>query len=394
MKILMIHSNFNQRNILKQPWRVTYELSQHLVKLGHKVTIFTDVNDKVEFKDVLVEVKCVSYERLRSKIKLIKPVLSTLFYSLYFGNSFSGIYLGRLEDIRLPLVLYISSAHYSFSELRCLSLKELASHRLHLCFSLPPLRYVVRLLNKDPISRIVVPNNFLKERLVKCGVNGQKILVFPISFNARDYLEGESNIVNVKERLGFYSEEFIITYLGSPLTIRGTDTLIKATYLLNKWLKRFRVILLLRVDSKEEVREEIFLRSLIKKLNLSSRFFVTSGILSRERVKEYIHASDVIVLPFKIVQSEPPLSVLESMAFGKPVVTTKTCGLPELISNGKGMLVEPNNPRDLALAIYQLHHDPERRDEIGKKAREFMLKQPDWASVTRMYEHLFKSLLT
>ncbi len=390
----MLHSNFSQQSVLKQPWRVTYELSQHLAKLGYKVVIFTDVNDKVEFKEALVEVKSVNYEQLRFKIKQIKSLLEDFDILLYFGNSLSGIYMCRLKDIRPPLVLYISSAHYSFSELRCLSPRELGSHWLHLSFSLPPLRYVIRLLNKDLISRIVVPNNFLKERLVKCGVSEQKILVIPVAFNAREFLGSENNLINTKERLGLSSEEFIVTYLGSPLTIRGTDTLIKAIYLLNKWLKKFRVLLLLRVNSEEEVREEIFLRSLIRKFNVSSRFFVTSGILNRERIKEYIYASDVIALPFKIVQSEPPISVLESMALGKPIVTTKTCGLPELIGNDKGILVEPDSPKDLALAIYQLHHDPERRNEIGKKAREFMLKQPDRASVTRLYEHLFKSLLT
>jgi glycosyltransferase involved in cell wall biosynthesis len=396
MKILMIHSNFSQQNILKQPWKVTYELSQYLAKRGHEVVIFTDVIGKVEFRNTLVEVKCVNHEHLCSKIRLIKPLIKGKNFDvlLYFGNSLSGIYLNGLKGIHLPLVLHISSVHYSFSELRYLSLKELASHSLHLCLSLPPLSYVVHLLNKDPISIIVVPNNFLKERLVEYGVNEHKILVLPVGFNVKEYIEDEDSFVNSKEKLCFPSEEFIITYLGSPSTIRGTDTLIKATYLLNKWFKRFKVLLLLRVDSKEEIREENFLRSLIKMLNLSSKFFVNSGILSREKIKEYIYASDVVALPFKIVQSEPPLSILESMALGKPVITTKTCGLPELIGNDRGVLVEPDNPKDLALAIYRLYQDPEERSEIGKKAREFALKQPDWASVTRLYERLFKNLLT
>ena len=390
----MIHSNFSQQNILKQPWKVTYELSQHLAKRGHKVVIFTDVIDKVEIQRGLVEVKYVNYEHLRSKIKLIEPLIKDFDILLYFGNSLSGIYLNGLKGIRLPLVLYISSAHYSFSELQCLSLKELAPHLLHLCFLLPPLRYVVRLLNKDSISIIVVPNNFLKERLIKYGVNEHKILVFPIGFNTKEYLEGESNLVNSREKLGFSSEEFIITYLGSPLTIRGTDTLIKAIYLLNKWLEKFKILLLLRVDSKEEIREEIFLRSLIKKLNLSSKFFINSGILSHERIKEYIYASDVIALPFKIVQSEPPLSILESMALSKPIVTTKTCGLPELIGDDKGVLVKPNSPKDLALAIYELARDPQRRVSIGQNARSFALKMPDWEFITGLYERLFEYLVS
>jgi glycosyltransferase involved in cell wall biosynthesis len=392
MKILMVHSNFSQQNTVKQPWRVTYELSQQLAKRGHEVVILTDVSDKVEFRDI--SVKYVNHGHLRSRAKLIKPLIKDFDVLLYFGNSLSGIYLNGLKDVHLPLVLYISSAHYSFSELRCLSLKELAEHSLHLCFSLPPLSYVVRLLNKDPISMIVVPNNFLKERLTEYGVNEHKILIFPVGFNTKEYLEGENSFVNSRERQGFSSEEFIVTYLGSPLTIRGTDTLIKATQLLNKWIKRFRVLLLLRVDSKKEAKEEIFLRSLIKKLNLSDKFFVTSGILSHERIKKYIYASDVIALPFKIVQSEPPLSILESMALGKPIVTTKICGLPELIGNDKGVLVEPNNPKDLALAICQLYHDPEKRGEIGRKAREFMLNQPDWTSITRLYESFFQKLVT
>jgi len=259
-------------------------------------------------------------------------------------------------------------------------------------FSIPPLSYAVRLLNGPVISAIIVPNNALKKSLVKYGVNEEKIYVFPVSFDSKEFMPELYDVPRIRKELGLPVEEFVITYLGSPLTIRGTDTLIKAAQSLKRQLKKFRILILSRTESLSEKNEEKYLLSLINKFDLSERVHLVSGVLSPNVVKKYVAASDIITLPFKIVQSEPPLAILESMALGKPVITTTTCGLPELITPDRGRFVKTNDPKGLALAIHELAQDRKRRAEMGRKAKDFTLKLPDWNSVAKLYEHLFVTL--
>jgi glycosyltransferase involved in cell wall biosynthesis len=65
-----------------------------------------------------------------------------------------------------------------------------------------------------------------------------------------------------------------------------------------------------------------------------------------------------------------PLSVIEAMAAGLPVVATRVGGVPEIVEHGKtGLLVPPQNQRALADALRTLAADPSRRREMGAAGR-------------------------
>jgi len=75
-----------------------------------------------------------------------------------------------------------------------------------------------------------------------------------------------------------------------------------------------------------------------------------------------------------------PIRILEAMACAKPVVATNVCAIPEAIpSPQEGVLVPPKSSEALAEAISDLLSNPERRTQIGRRARQRVVERFDWA---------------
>ena len=82
---------------------------------------------------------------------------------------------------------------------------------------------------------------------------------------------------------------------------------------------------------------------------------------------ERMRSADVLVLPSRA--DAAPLAVLEGMAAGLPVVSTNVAAIPELVGDA-GLLVPPRDPAALAGAVSQLVSDRQRREWLGRRARE------------------------
>ena len=112
------------------------------------------------------------------------------------------------------------------------------------------------------------------------------------------------------------------------------------------------------------------MRNLVDILHISNCVFLkdhTSMYL------DYINCTDIVVLSSLVEGCSN--SILEAMAFGKPVVATEVGGNPELIIDRKtGLLVPPQNPEKLAEAIIYLINDTKKRISFGKAGKERVIK--------------------
>ena len=94
-------------------------------------------------------------------------------------------------------------------------------------------------------------------------------------------------------------------------------------------------------------------------------------MLPHDQFFKLIRESKIVVIPLKDVPRAGGQSVLlESFAAGKPVIATGTAGMKDYIEDGKtGILVKPNSPKELKLAISSLLENENLRKYLGRNAR-------------------------
>ena len=182
-------------------------------------------------------------------------------------------------------------------------------------------------------------------------------------------------------------DTFVIGSIGRLTPVKDQRTLIAAFAGLRERIPNhfpaLRLVLLGDGPEAERLREQV----------------ATAGIEAqtwmpgnRNDIAEQLQQLDLFVLPS--LAEGIPVTVLEAMATGLPVVASRVGGLPELIDHGvTGTLLEPGNPDALSAILAAYVEDPERARREGARARERV--EPTF-SLPRMidaYANLYRSLL-
>lgn len=94
------------------------------------------------------------------------------------------------------------------------------------------------------------------------------------------------------------------------------------------------------------------------------------GYIAGDALTAMIDRASVVVVPSEWYEN-CPMSVLEAMAYGKPVVGSRMGGIPELVEDGKtGLLYEAGNVSELASTLDRLMASPDLRRQMGAAARQ------------------------
>jgi glycosyltransferase involved in cell wall biosynthesis len=116
------------------------------------------------------------------------------------------------------------------------------------------------------------------------------------------------------------------------------------------------------------------------------------GHLSEAQLLEVYEQTSILLLTSEIETS--PMAVTQAMAAGKAVVAKAVGGVPFLIDDGRtGLLVEPNNPQQIADAIVRLAQDHDLRQRVGQAARQEALERFEAKAVAEKTYMVYQSIL-
>jgi glycosyltransferase involved in cell wall biosynthesis len=145
---------------------------------------------------------------------------------------------------------------------------------------------------------------------------------------------------------------------------KGLHFLIDALKIVSEEFPNVKVV----VKGSSNKKYEMFLKELVKKYGLQPNIAFL-GFSPYAEISRYIACADLFVLPS--ISEGTPVSVLEAMATGIPVVSTRVGGIPELIKDDyNGLLVQPGDTKALAEAIIRILSDKSLANRLSKTALE------------------------
>ena len=167
--------------------------------------------------------------------------------------------------------------------------------------------------------------------------------------------------------------------VGTLYYIKNHKYLIECFYEVHKANPKTKLIIV----GDGELREE--LDALIRKLNLEN---AVSLVGNQNDVAPYLKRSDIYVSS-SLVEGLP-LSVLEGMACGLPVISNKVGGIPDIVNEGKnGLLIELDDRKAFIEAMLSLSNDEAKRKAFGKESRDIVCSYWSLEQCVKGYEKLY-----
>lgn len=369
-----------------------------MISKGIRVTILSDrgkgqsSHEKVDGLEILHVDKLMWLPLIRKKriVKLLEESKPDII--VWCGRPLGSLVLAKLACTKKPLIWIVESGVHNLRHLLRLSWREISSkhHGFFineiLNFAFP--RFLLRIsANSSAIRSILVPSSYMKSWLLKAGVLPHKLVI--IESGLEEYYKDTQFCSKMERKIKRgYQGDFVVTYMGSPCTLRGSDVVIRGIReVLDQRNFTLTCFLLSRgsigTDLDHLRSEEKYLERLIDKLKLKNNVKIVSGLLSREELVRYLQLSNVITLPFKLLQSEIPLSVIEAMSLGKIIVTTRIRTLKQIVGEDRGILIEASDPHQLAEAILRIVDGDLDLATIEANARKFALSIPSWTDAAQ-----------
>jgi glycosyltransferase involved in cell wall biosynthesis len=190
------------------------------------------------------------------------------------------------------------------------------------------------------------------------------------------------NPIEVKEIVRKDNEKINILFLGRLCEAKGVYDILEAT----KITQNNNFIINLYGDGN--INE---FKTIIKNNNIEDKILIKDWISGEEKDIVF-EQSDIYLLPSH--HEGLPMSILEAMAYGLPIISTPVGGIPDAVEDGvNGFLIQPGDSHALAEKIDILVNNKELREKMGQESYRIAKEKFDIKTITKQLHNIYNQLI-
>jgi glycosyltransferase involved in cell wall biosynthesis len=224
----------------------------------------------------------------------------------------------------------------------------------------------------------------------KYHLHGKKIGIWSSAVSKQMFLElnKQTDTLHKKD-----ADSFILIYHGTYAPTRGIENLIRSIGELADPLKNN--IKLFLIGMPQHKTKDLTL--LCEDLKITKQVEIIS-LVENTKIPFYIQASDVGIIPLPPDKEwwrvSVPLKSLEYLALGKPIIATSIPFHQKIFHMGEcGIIIDSNEPKDIADAITYLNHNKDKLNEMGRRGKEIIKNYYTWEHKALEVECFLKTVL-
>lgn len=361
--------------------RAVSKLTKAVSKV-HPITIVAGYPSAFAEPNVELELPGVDFSPVRMRSKL---------YTVAYGLEFVLRSTNRIRKVvKSKTIIHGHSGHPLYALATLCGKHHLMLPSVHTLYCSPDSwnhgqAYVTLLLKR--LDRVVVLSKRSFAWLRDHGLPESKIRRIPPAVDFKDVAH-EVDQETAKAQLGLTNKYPVLFFAGNNLLPeKGSDIALGVlARVLVSFPKAHLIIAVLRNDAQDG-----FIR-LLGELRLVEKVTLLGPV---PRLAVIIAAADFVVAPFRSITTtaEYPLTLLEAMALGKPVLCTALDSIKEFIEDGStGYLCALDGPEPMAARLKELAANKERAQAIGREASRYVRQHFGVEPVLRQHMALYREL--
>ncbi len=234
-------------------------------------------------------------------------------------------------------------------------------------------------------TKLIAVSPQVRDDLVAFGVApAEKFAVIRLGIELEQRVATDENARRETRRVfGVPEDAFVVGWIGRMTAVKNTDDVLLALRALHD--RGVDGYLLMVGDGPDRDRVE----RRAHELALTRRCLFLGY---QEEVARFYAVLDAMLLPS--LNEGTPVSAIEALAAGRPVVATRVGGVPDVVDDTEdGFLVEPGAPDALADRLERLAREPELRAQMGERGRSRVIDRYAVSRLVDDIDNLYRELL-
>jgi glycosyltransferase involved in cell wall biosynthesis len=240
-------------------------------------------------------------------------------------------------------------------------------------------------INAGADSVVAVTDSLRDDMLDRTSVSPGKVAVIYNGIDTSVFRRPRSGAL--RERFGWSSDVVIIGSLGNIRPAKGYDILLRAAVLLKDKGRAYRFVIAGQGRETDKLYAELL--TLRKELGLED---IVKFLGFLDNPAEFLSGIDLFLS--SSISEGLPLSAIQAMVSGLPVVATRCGGYEGLVTDGEsGCLVDTGDPQALAKGIELIAGDTGLQKKYAEKAQKYAVSTFDIGVMLDAYEKVYSGLL-